>query len=296
MEEAHVISRMAEEEQTELVDILYHTAFPDVDSTNLKNEVDPSARALFYSVENVPTTVMDGMYKINQISDNDTVKYRSFTLKETRFKINLEIDYSRGPNEIPIKSIIEATDTLSQPVIIYTAIVQRYMHGPHPMRFLTKMLPDAAGISITTPWSFGEKKENEVTWYSQNLISNEELGVIIFIQNKKTKEVYQSIYQKLEVLPGAITGMENEPGLQEDFGLFPNPANDKLHLTLPHIYRENLQYYVQDAVGKLVLDGIIVSGKQITDIDTSQLPGGLYTIQVRDDKKLLSLKKLVVRH
>jgi PKD repeat protein len=53
MEEAHVISRMAEEEQTELVDILYHTAFPDVDSTNLKNEVDPSARALFYSVENV---------------------------------------------------------------------------------------------------------------------------------------------------------------------------------------------------------------------------------------------------
>ncbi|MCZ2356108.1 MAG: T9SS type A sorting domain-containing protein [Bacteroidia bacterium] len=73
--------------------------------------------------------------------------------------------------------------------------------------------------------------------------------------------------------------------------IYPNPAND--YITINHKFTENHHYLFYDYEGQLVL---FFSGNQlIQNISTSQLPNGIYFLQITSNSKSIS-KKIIINH
>lgn len=291
MEEAHVISDIASQPGTELIDINYHTSFPQADSYNAMNPGDPSARALYYGIKKVPHSVLDGALKVEKFSNLDKVKYESASLKESSFDISLNIDNLSEPDKLKITIEITALDTVSAPVIVNTAVLQNYLHGEHRMRFLNQMLPDAAGIKFKKRWEKGDKETISFTWIPRQFLEGAGFGVVVFIQNKITKEVFQTQYKETEF--SEVTGREDQVK-NNAIALFPNPAKDEVNLMIEENLGGNLQYEIIDAIGKIVLTGKIQPGQLKTKISTRQLKSAVYTVRLLNAKGIISIKKLVI--
>lgn len=85
-------------------------------------------------------------------------------------------------------------------------------------------------------------------------------------------------------------------GLDEvanDFGIniYPNPANDKVTITLNDFPSNGYSLVIYDAVGNMVINQNIVS--QTTTIETSQLISGVYFVKISDDKNTI-VNRLVI--
>lgn len=90
--------------------------------------------------------------------------------------------------------------------------------------------------------------------------------------------------------------MVSTVGLDEisnDFGIniYPNPANDKVTITLNDFPSNDYSLVIYDAVGNAVINRNIVS--QTTTIETSQLISGMYFVKVSDDKNT-TVNRLVI--
>jgi hypothetical protein len=84
-----------------------------------------------------------------------------------------------------------------------------------------------------------------------------------------------------------------KPIQNEDWGLFPNPSNGEITLTIPENQGE-LELFVYDVAGRVVYDT-----KELTSPGTIQLPekltAGVYFIELRNKKeKLGKIKQLIL--
>lgn len=81
--------------------------------------------------------------------------------------------------------------------------------------------------------------------------------------------------------------------LTNDFGvnIYPNPANDKVTISLSDFPSNGYALVIYDAVGNVVINQNIVS--QTTTIETSQLISGMYFVKISDDKNT-TVNRLVI--
>lgn len=63
----------------------------------------------------------------------------------------------------------------------------------------------------------------------------------------------------------------------QTISVYPNPANDKLHISLPQ--KGNYQFSISDITGKVITTGKFISG----EIILSALPSGMYFLRLSDD-------------
>lgn len=92
---------------------------------------------------------------------------------------------------------------------------------------------------------------------------------------------------------GAIdVDMEEEYRINNEtqFKLYPNPANEKVSIELTHSIKETNELYLMDIKGKILYESTF-RGKQ-TSIDLSNVPKGIYLIEVKNSQKL-NLQKLI---
>src|SRR5690606_17718185 len=81
--------------------------------------------------------------------------------------------------------------------------------------------------------------------------------------------------------------------------IFPNPSDQMANLVIySGIASEKVKVYVIDMTGRVVMEQQIkvVEGKQIIEVPTANLAGGLYQVQLVNNNRVASTLKLVVNH
>jgi hypothetical protein len=117
------------------------------------------------------------------------------------------------------------------------------------------------GINI----DFNDLKKNNVEWYKNN-----ENEWVLIKTNIKANTIYstQSIYEQ-----NAETTL---------LSVYPNPVQNTLNIKLEG--HANYEYSIYSANGKLIKVG--KSNNEIANIDVSDLPKGVYVLQVESDNKV----------
>lgn len=75
--------------------------------------------------------------------------------------------------------------------------------------------------------------------------------------------------------------------------VFPNPANDVIHIPMPEIGETNRRFRIIDARGLIVTDHIVNTDDSILRIDISRLKPGIYQGQYYTADGVLQSEKFI---
>jgi len=284
--------------QEESIDIRYHTNFPNGnDPFNKDNAADPSARALFYGVSQVPRTARDGEIFTNPYSviDPTLVEYQKRSLKPSPFEIS--VTFGNNPPELlNLGATIRAVEDFNRPIIVRIAVIEKEVAGSQVglpgntfYNVVKRMLPDAAGTRLNLNWiknvtqTTVNQSYNPVNFYDKN-----KMAVVVFVQDEASKEIHQAFYAEPSVIPGGITSIDEEFASQ--IQLYPNPTKDNVFLQNGGL--GTLYYEIYDSLGKLVGQGS--SETNTHEISTKEFSSGLYVIRLRNTKGQAGYKKLMI--
>lgn len=299
---------------TKLVKINYHVGFPGEDPFNLDNAADPSARALYYNITNTPSALLDGEkpegteQPFSQWGDQE-YKLRTLQLGQSEIAITPN---TNADGSINIMVDVTPNSDLPKGTRLHVAILEEQIDladlPPERQKLvatdessfeyvLKKMLPSAPGLdtgplNANTLYNFGP-----FSWYPQpsKLYGQpNDLAVVAFLQDEKTKEIYQA-----EILTGIsdpplVTGMEDILSAQR-IEVFPNPADQEVTMQLPNVTPNKITIQLVDQVGRPVYNGFFEQGEQFKTISTRDLAGGIYLIKLGSGK-LGTHKKVMVVH
>lgn len=78
--------------------------------------------------------------------------------------------------------------------------------------------------------------------------------------------------------------------------LYPNPAEETISLTIDYLNSHDMQLNIMDALGKSVYQSnkTAQAGQQIYTVDVSEMPSGLYFVQIRLDDGSQMTQKLTI--
>jgi hypothetical protein len=123
--------------------------------------------------------------------------------------------------------------------------------------------------------------------------------LIAFVQDKKTKEIYQSVLIAAPALKRApVTGIENPAPIASseiDISIFPNPASGMFTFGLPDNLPLHCEWKVIDQRGVEILKGDFNDAvNQAKQVDVTGLSSGVYHVVISQQDQPLLYKKLVL--
>ncbi len=257
-------------------------------------------RRTFYGVNSVPNLQVDGGLNIN------TSGYTSAQLNAAYAKpsfVNLSATYSVTGQTVDIDITADpVADINNSNLTMYCAIFEYVTHnnvasnGETEFKWvMKKMVPDAQGTPMA-PMVAGTAYTQSNTYPFQgsyrlpaNALSPinhaiehsveefSDLGVVVWIQDKATKEVFQSAYGTIFV---GASEIGNPNGI---IGMYPNPANS--NTAIQYFLKEaaKVKLEVFSMTGQRVAiqeEGVSSSGPGMISLDTQNLQAGLYIVQL----------------
>jgi PKD repeat protein len=290
--------------------IHYHTSFPGPDPMNLRNTADPSARVLYYGVAQSPHTVLDGNHYSGSTygpgpSGLDTTDVDARLLDDAKF--NLKLTTTTNVANLVTASVKATANTgFSNDLILHTAVIERVVTDPavaggtSPQYewVLKKMLPDASGVYISKTWNVGDSATTYQVWNytTSDVYDPSQLGVVAFIQDLNTKEIYQAAYVLgTGSFGGVVSPIEDAA---EDFNVFvyPNPSSEQAFVMFSRKSDKDYEWEVYDQLGKVIEKGKTRKGTEGFILNTNSYPAGIYMIRITGDDKSVLYKKLLVVH
>jgi hypothetical protein len=284
-------------------DIQYHVNFSGTDPLNKDNPTDPAARALYFGASQPPYTIMDGILVPGKFTGStielNKVELDRRALVEPPFRLTLKDTTSIDNTHISVKMVIEAMLDFTSPLILNVALVEKDINGA--MRVLRKNLFGSDGETINLTWVKGQKViKTKFDVLIDVPISNPNgLLLIGYVQDKNTKEIYQSIAIDGAVKIGSpVVGVEDaSPALAtlNSIQMFPNPANQEFTFGLPANVHPSSQWRILDQRGVTVLDGDFsdaVNG--LKNVQVSGLSNAVYFVVMTGPQGATVRKKLIV--
>ncbi len=298
------IDNLLSKHDGELVSINYHTSFPGEDPFNLVNKADPSARRLYYGVSKPPATVLGGtnVAKILNLSNatpfTDSINIK--TLEAPKFNIEVIPSVLDGHLLVVDTKVTAVSGEIfeADELVIHTAVIETSIteEGGVANNVLKKMLPDAAGHTIEKVFDRGATEQFNVSWEGKHIYNSVNLIIVVFIQNRVSKEIYQVAYMDApEVKNREITGIEDF-GVESELVIYPQPASDQMILQFDSKLKHNYTWKIVDQRGVTLQRGKFDRGNRLTKIQTSQFPSGLYFIYVKGSNNEVVRKKFVIAH
>jgi hypothetical protein len=288
----------------EAVHIQYHTSFPGTDPMNADNTADPSARALYYGVTQVPRTSLDGTLRNTppQFSVWGLSAYNQRVLLQSPFDI--KVTYPTNPVELLNVSVqINALSRVDSSLIVQVVVVEKEIDGSvftgvnlGSLKFknvVKRMLPDAAGTRINQVWLPGSTAPVNQSWNPVNVYDKSKLGVVVFLQNELNKQIYQAFYSDVTTTPTGVTSLSNN--LTQSFTLYPNPTKDKIVVGFEGITAtENYQIYIYDQLGRLCKEATLQSGNQGVVVNVENLADGMYVLKLQNSQGDMITRKFSI--
>ena len=299
------------QEPREAISVQYQIEFgANLESNPLYNDnpVDPSVRIEYYDFNEPLKTLIDGLVINNaDINNIDATDIVARTLVDPAFKIELEI-FDTPYNTVEAQATITAQEQFTREIIVHSVVIEKEivnvfgLPGANSFKYvMRKMLPSAQGTTFSGSWYEGGEQVVPIDWNLDEdyvrLYNPNNLSLILFVQDKITKEIYQTKLVDLPAKDGNPTSVENDL-LLEGVSMYPNPVNTELNVQFGEsILQEDFQWEIREARGILVGKGQFSAGTVEASISTSHLPTGVHFLIIRNQDNEFSspLKFVVVR-
>jgi hypothetical protein len=285
-------------------DIQYHVNFSGTDPLNKDNPTDPAARALYFGASQPPFTIMDGLITPGKFTGStyelNKVEIDRRALVEPIFSLSLKDTTSIDDTHISVRMFITAKQDFASPVIVNVALVEKDVNGFKNV--LRKNLFGSDGKTISLGFIQNQTNKSALVF---NIpidvpISNPNgLLLIGYVQDKNTKEIYQSIVIDGPVKNGdPVVGIEDELPLittLNNIQIFPNPANNQFTFGIPAEVYPGSQWQIIDQRGVTVLEGNFegaVNG--LKEVNVAELANAVYFVVMTGPKGVTVRKKLMV--
>lgn len=276
----------------------------DLDPINLKNPADPNSRVFFYGVEQVPTSVLNGVTAVSGgfSSDNalpwDANDFNKEALTDNDLDLQLIIN-SSADDVISVTAEIRTDNAISfgDDIRLYIAVVEKSVEsGGVPLRnVLRRFLPDGSGSTITKNGSTIESINH--SWRINFVDDSDNLAVVAFVQDNRDKRILQAatidVGNKQDII---VTGIDDLEFNEEMINLYPNPADWEMNVAFDTEIDQNFQWTVINQVGAQLIFGDAFIGDKGFVIDTSRLPSGMYFLLMGNEDKQFNHFKFIVTH
>ncbi|HYV92491.1 MAG TPA: T9SS type A sorting domain-containing protein [Chitinophagales bacterium] len=201
-----------------VVTLKYHTSWPGVDPMNAQQPGDVQTRVDYYSVNGVPTGIMDGDKwpdydgYINLSDQYLGAPYQctqglidSMYAISTPFNLSSTYWFSQNLDSIYATVTITAVGSYSGSLVGQVAVIEKVVSFNTPPgtngetvfdAVAKKMLPNASGTTLASSWNSGDTYSYTVGWKLSNIYDMNQIAVVAFIQNNTSKQVMQSAYSQ----------------------------------------------------------------------------------------------------
>ncbi|MEQ9303246.1 MAG: T9SS type A sorting domain-containing protein, partial [Marinoscillum sp.] len=287
----------------------------------LRNSSDPGARAGYYGVSQSPKSVLTGISGFDSgVQPGWTVdEFNAVALDDAEFEINLAV--GGASDEITInasfQSLVDIKGSNTE-VSFRFAIIEREvnateltdLNGGRPLyNVLRKMLPSSAGFTYVGKIQDGKadffngSNEVSMTWKISQVYDPEQLSVIAFVQLDNTtdvaydtRRVLQAVKVDLSGKVEAVVAGENHIPAIDQFEIYPNPANQSFKVQLEFAPKDQMDWVIYDQVGRKVKTGFVKPGDLEIEVNSKELPSGVYVIHFYNSAEKWLPKRLVIVH
>jgi hypothetical protein len=267
------------------------------------NPIDLDARYQYLRTTTHPNGWINGEKPLH--SPNSTIRsiygVTSHTLREkageyTPFEISIpELSYDPQTNLMDVNCTLTHRDggSTSSNLRAQVVVIERDIDLPGPQPngeehadwILRKMLPTFSGTPLPNSWSSGQQITLTESWSPDNLYITQNMGVLVFIEDFITKEVWQVNYRDLNQPQIANnTNLEGAEALAFTAQLSPNPAGDWARLTFSLEQPERVEVSLFNMQGQQVMAPIeagLDAGQQGLKLPLGDLSPGLYLLSLR---------------
>ncbi len=294
---------------SDFYNIQYHTNFFGIDFLNRDNPIDPAARALYYGVSQPPYSIMDGLLIPNKFTgvtyELNKVEIDRRALVDPQFELTLDTIATNNNRTMSVQLTIKAKTAMSVPLVAHVALLEEDVIIPNVGVFknvLRKQLFGSDGETINVPFIKDQSviKSRLDVDINTTIVDPSKLLLVGIIQDKNSKEIYQSVVVKAPKKNGApIVGVkDNNPVALINLNsiqIFPNPANGEFNFGIPGEVHPDTQWKIIDLRGISVLQGDFTkSFNGLLSVDVSSLSNELYYIVIDGPGGYSVRKKLMV--
>lgn len=289
-----------------VVAIAYHTNFPYKDSMHLENASENNQRVEYYSVAQVPYTVMDG-----NVFSGTSATFNSNTLTRVNNRLavnaryvisadslNLTNNNLRGTFKFTSANAANATENLVAHVVVIEKNVLKSAYTGSPGEnaeneygyVMRKLLPDVNGTNMINKTLNGSD-EITINWTVTKVKVNEEVRVVAFIQNNVTKEIYQAkMFTPINLAMGLTNHQKSN---SNSLIVYPNPSAGNLTLAFDDAQMVESLTVINQIGETVYTQNIGIVTKEIqSDV---VLHNGIYFLIVHTNNGTVSRKVIIVK-
>ncbi|MBC6426191.1 MAG: Ig-like domain-containing protein [Ekhidna sp.] len=301
------------------------------DVLNARNASDPAQRRAYYGIAELGTSVLDGevISKNSEVlpgwSDVDIsikeLAVADFLLEDAGGSFGL-VSNASEPNVISVSAawryqlpIDGGNITLQdQDYSFYFAVIEEAVSvdnitdadGKNAYTDLSidsvynvfrVFMPNADGEpftnhtgSFTTDTVFNVSAE----WEIYNVYDIDKLRVIAFVQDNNTRRVLQA--GDLAVTGKTLSATGTTANDLSGFVLYPNPANSGFIVEFASQITADAAWVLLDQTGREAAAGTIAKGSHRINVNTEEVPGGLYFIHIYGADHKRQSKRVIVIH
>lgn len=298
------LNNMVGDDSLDMVDLQYHTSFPGADPFNEQEPFIPGSRLLYYGLQDVPYTILDGgivpSYRFDYRARNLNWKpILAESLEDAKFSISI---YSKlaNSNTIYIKTRVTAlTGMPAREYTVHVGVIERKItgvtgtNGETEFRNVVKaLLPDPAGTTFYKAWNINDVDSVRNYWYLQNVYNMNELKVFAFVQDEATSEIFQVALKNIDI----VTGLHDPSPVENDLLVYPNPASGEVIVQPAKPVGGTVTVNIYNDLGVMVRSVEIGGSEEKTNISTALLPDGIYIIRAVSGTSVLGTQKLNISH
>ncbi|HET6226765.1 MAG TPA: T9SS type A sorting domain-containing protein [Bacteroidia bacterium] len=291
---------------SKLVSIKYQTAFPGDDPMNNQNKGEVATRVNYYSVISTPIVSNDGKALETPGSVTQADINTEYTVTSP-FKMEITQQVDTTIDSILITCTITAAQdfTTKGPFYLRMALVEKtikFAKAPGTngekefFSVMRKMIPSVSGTSLLLNWT---KDHVEKIVYKQAIPSyiydKNQLSVVGFLQTDNNKAVLQAA-ESVSITTGIISC---PAAPQSTLAIvYPNPAANAAFISLQLSQPDRVMIQLVNSLGQTILTsdlGQLQGGNQQAELNTSQIPQGVYFLNISVGSKLISKKISITR-
>ncbi|KAB2843210.1 MAG: Omp28-related outer membrane protein [Melioribacteraceae bacterium] len=280
--------------------IYYHMIFPySDDQLNKDNPADAAARNNFYGpFGGTPVGFFDGTTQSGGYSSWGS-KIDARLAVKSPLQINLSgskaVDGNFTVNaELNVGSNITGNNVIHFIVVEDVNYIGRNGVNPHK-HVMRKMVTPSAGenIELSSNQTISKTVTLNSAWNTNNL------GILVFVQNSSTKEVYQSEFVTYNEL--GTTGVEENNSIPLSYNLFqnyPNPFNPSTAIEYEIPKEEHVVLKVYNLLGREIAELVNSNksaGKYKINFNAKNLASGVYYYSIQAGEFIQSRKFILLK-
>ena len=223
---------------TKITSIKYQTSWPGYDPMNLHNPSDVAARVNVYGVTGVPRSVLDGNYYNGSASSWNIGTVNTRYAVTTPVEIQVQHQLNAAQDSIFVTMLVKATGPFSGNFGAYIGVIEKQISfatapGSNGEKnfynVMKKLLPNSAGTTLPSSMDAGDYVIIQSAWALANVYSVAQLGVVAWVQDRNSKEVYQAANSTTSAITPVYA---NDAAVMELLGIGDNWCSVQVQPTL----------------------------------------------------------------